>query len=89
MMSRELDQRPPRVHIIAAVLESALDAGASEYVEMCRRLIVADRRGWRTHADQADCEAVLEAYEEICLSGRHADSTPLIEGAKSSDDNRL
>jgi hypothetical protein len=59
-----------------AVLESARDAGATEYVGMCVRLLAADRMGWRSHADKGDWKAVLEAYEEVCQSSR---SDPLTD----------
>jgi hypothetical protein len=57
--------RPPRLHIIHAMLESALDAGAQEYVATCRRLLHADLIGWRRHADREDWKAILEAYEDM------------------------
>ncbi len=56
---------PPRLDIIRQVLESALDAGAQEYVAACRRLLNANSRGWRKHADRRDWRAVLEAYDEL------------------------
>jgi hypothetical protein len=71
MISPILDHRPPRVDIVMAVLESARDAGAIEYVEICVRLLAANRKGWRAHADKGDWKAVLEAYEEVCLSNRN------------------
>jgi hypothetical protein len=36
-----------RRQIILDVLEAAKDAGAVEYIGMCRRLLVLDRMGWR------------------------------------------
>ena len=56
---------PPRRDIIRDVLESALDAGAQDYVAACRRLLSADLIGWRKHADRRDWQAVLEAYEDL------------------------
>ena len=66
MTPQESVSRPPRIDIIHTVLESAREAGVTEYVEICRRLLAADRKGWRTHADRQDWNAVLEAYEEVC-----------------------
>jgi hypothetical protein len=57
--------RPPRLEIIRAVLESALDAGAQEYVAACRRPLRADLIGWRRHADREDWRVVLDAYEDM------------------------
>ena len=71
--------RPPRMDIVDAVLESALDAGVTEYVSICRRLIVANRRGWNSHADKNDWKAVLEAYEDVCRSQRQSEAMSLIE----------
>ena len=69
MKSLELNY-PPRIDIVLVVLESARDAGATEYVEMCARLLGADRKGWRTHADKGDWKTILEAYEQVCLPSR-------------------
>lgn len=57
---------PPRLGIIRLVLESALDAGAEDYVTACRRLLGANLKGWRKHAERRDWQAVLEAYEDLC-----------------------
>ena len=65
MIAREQISTPPRVAIIHHVLESAREAGVTEYVAMCRRLISADLRGRRMHADRNDWKAVLEAYDEL------------------------
>ena len=50
--------QPPRTRIIWQVLEGARDAGDGLVIAACRRLIVADRRGWKGHADPADIEIV-------------------------------
>jgi hypothetical protein len=65
MNSHDNRSLPPRLDIIRAVLGSALDAGAQEYVAACRRLLHADLIGWRRHADREDWKIVLEAYEDM------------------------
>ena len=58
--------RSPRMDLVHAVFESALDAGVTEYVSICRRLIVANRPRMERHADKHHWKAVLEAYEDAC-----------------------
>ena len=50
---------PPRMAIIWDVLERAKDAGDEFVTGCCRRLIAADRIGWRKHADARDYQVVL------------------------------
>lgn len=57
------DNRPPRMRIIWDVLESAKDNGDAIVIAACRRLINADRIGWRKHADPADYRLVLAFAE--------------------------
>jgi hypothetical protein len=40
------------------VLEAAKDAGDETVIAACRRIIVADRLGWRKHGNPADLERV-------------------------------
>lgn len=53
----------PRMQIVWTTLEAAKDAGAQEIVAACRRIITADRIGWRKHGNPADYRMVREAYE--------------------------
>ncbi len=48
----------PRMHITWAVLEAAKDAGDEMVVAACRRIIVAERVGWRRHGNPADLRLV-------------------------------
>ena len=66
MNGRNESSRPPRIDIIHAVLESALDAGATEYVHICGRLLAAERRGWKSMPTEPIGEAMLGAYEDVC-----------------------
>lgn len=52
----------PRMRIVWAVLDAAKDAGDEFVIAACRRLINADRIGWRKHHDPADYSLVLELY---------------------------
>jgi hypothetical protein len=46
------------MHITWAVLEAAKDAGDEMVVAACRRIIVAERLGWRRHGNPADLRLV-------------------------------
>jgi hypothetical protein len=48
----------PRMQIIWSVLEGPQDVGDDHMIAACRRLITADRIGWRRHHDPADWELV-------------------------------
>lgn len=52
----------PRTQITWSVLEAAKDAGDATVVAACRRIIVADRIGWRKHGNPADYAMVLAFY---------------------------
>jgi hypothetical protein len=43
----------PTMHIVWRVLEAAIDVSDQTVTAACRRLIVANRLGWRKHADTA------------------------------------
>ena len=58
-----LDKRPPRMRIVWDVLEAAKDNQDDHVIGACRRLIVADRLGWRKHADMRDWALVKEFVE--------------------------
>jgi len=48
----------PRMQIVWQVLEAAKDNGDQMVIAACRRLIVADRIGWKRHAAKADWQLV-------------------------------
>ncbi|SKA19917.1 hypothetical protein SAMN05428963_1086 [Consotaella salsifontis] len=52
----------PRMQIVWSVLEAAKDAGDELIIAACRRIIVADRIGWRKHGNPADYRLVLDFY---------------------------
>jgi len=58
IMSRARPTEPPRMSITWAVLEAAKDAGDEMVIAACRRVIAADRIGWRKHGNPADLELV-------------------------------
>ena len=53
----------PRMRMVWQVLEAAKDAGDERVIAACRRCIVADRRGWRAHGDEADLRLLREFAE--------------------------
>lgn len=50
----------PRMRIVWDVLESAKDAGDIMVISACRRIIEADRIGWRKHGNKDDMALVME-----------------------------
>lgn len=50
----------PRMQIIWSVLEAAKDAGDAAVAAACRRLIEANRRGWKAHHAPADYQLVRD-----------------------------
>jgi hypothetical protein len=57
-MSEFVPHMPPRMRITWQVLEAAKDAGDEVVIAACRRIIAAERIGWRKHGDPADLELV-------------------------------
>lgn len=53
----------PRLRIIWRVLERAKDCNDETVIAACRRLLRADRLGWRKHA-QAHDKALVFAFNE-------------------------
>jgi hypothetical protein len=53
---------PPRVRITWQVLEAAQDAGDRMVIAACRRIIAADRIGWRKYGNPADLELVYSFH---------------------------
>ena len=53
----------PRMQIVWEVLPAAKDADDVAVIGACRRLINADRIGWRKHANAADYRLVLAFAE--------------------------
>jgi hypothetical protein len=51
---------PPGMRITWEVLEAARDVGDEVVIAACRRIIAANRLGWRKHGDRADLRLVLE-----------------------------
>jgi hypothetical protein len=58
ILSQTHISEPPRMRITWAVLEAAKDAGDEMVIAACRRIIAADRIGWRKHGNPADLELV-------------------------------
>ena len=54
---------PLRMRIVAQVLERAKDAQDEVVIAACRRLIRADKLGWKKHADPHDWKLV-KAFTE-------------------------
>lgn len=52
----------PRMTITWDVLEAAKDAGDETVIAACRRIIRADRLGWKKHGNAEDMKLVLEFY---------------------------
>ena len=52
-----------RMQIVWSVLEAAKDVGDEYVIAACRRLITADRIGWRKHADPADW-CLVQAFND-------------------------
>lgn len=48
----------PRMQIVWNVLEAAYDNRDLMVIAVCRRLIVADRLGWKRHANQSDKDMI-------------------------------
>jgi hypothetical protein len=60
-MNAHLFASTPRVQIVWDVLEAAKVSGDENVAAACRRLIVADRLGWRRHAERGDI-ALVRAF---------------------------
>jgi hypothetical protein len=56
---------PPRMQITFTVLEAAQNVGDAEVTAACRRIITADRIGWRKHGNPADYRTVVAVYDAI------------------------
>lgn len=53
----------PRTALARRVLERAIDAGDALVAAACRRVIRADRLGWRKHGDP-DLLHILRAFDD-------------------------
>jgi hypothetical protein len=53
---------PPRIRITWQVLEAAQDVGDEMVIAACRRIIAADRVGWRKHGHPADLRLVYSFH---------------------------
>lgn len=49
----------PRMEIVWRVLERAIDAEDMDVIEACRRLIIANRLGWRRYTTATDWNIVF------------------------------
>jgi hypothetical protein len=54
-----ITNQPPRMTITWEVLEAAKDAGDEMIIAACRRVITANRIGWRKHGNPADLRLIL------------------------------
>lgn len=52
----------PRMQITWMVLNAAKDAGDDFVIAACRRIITADRIGWKKHGNAADYSMVRDFY---------------------------
>lgn len=52
----------PKMSIVWTVLEAAKDANDAVVIAACRRLIEANRLGWKKYAKVADYNMVVEFY---------------------------
>jgi hypothetical protein len=57
------DVMTPRMTIVWEILERAKDAGDEFVIAACRRLIIADRIGWKRHANKSDW-TLIRAFAE-------------------------
>ena len=55
--------QPLRMSITWQVLEAAKDAGDEAVIAACRRIITANRLGWRKHGKAADLRLILQLAE--------------------------
>jgi hypothetical protein len=56
---------PPRMRITWEMLERAKDAGDRMVIATCRRIIAADRIGWRRHGDPADLALIYSFLPDV------------------------
>jgi len=62
-MTKQRIQMPLRMSITWKILEAAKDAGDEFVIAACRRIITADRIGWRKHGNPSDLCIVLAFAE--------------------------
>lgn len=53
----------PKMHMVWSVLDAAKDNGDELVIAACRRLIVANRLGWKKHAIASDV-AIVRSFAE-------------------------
>ena len=58
-MNDHLFASTPKMGIVWSVLEAAKDNGDEFAIAACRRLIAADRLGWKKHAERSDIKLVM------------------------------
>lgn len=57
--------QPLRMQITWNVLEAAKDAGDEMVIAACRRIIAANRIGWRRHGNSADLRLICEFADAV------------------------
>lgn len=57
--------QPLRMQITWNVLEAAKDAGDEMVIAACRRIIAANRIGWRRHGNSADLRLIYEFADTV------------------------
>ena len=57
----------PRMEIVWRVLDRAIDAEDWDVIEACRRLVVANRLGWRRFTNASDWNLVM-AFDDESVS---------------------
>jgi hypothetical protein len=57
-MATQIREMTLRMQIVWQTLEAAKDAGDGLVIDSCRRLITADRIGWRKHHEPRDWQIV-------------------------------
>lgn len=61
-MTQNRPDTSPRMQITWAVLEAAKDVDDQTVIAACRRIITADRIGWKKHGDAADYRLVSDFH---------------------------
>src|SRR3546814_18565351 len=67
----------PRMQAVWSVLEAAKDNGDEIVIAACRRLIVADRLGWKKHAAAADKALAFSLAESTTRSPHRPAGAPV------------
>lgn len=68
-MTTKYQPQPLRMSITWKVLEHARAAGDEQMVAICRRIIIANRSGWRSHRTPGDLRQVIAYYDAMPRTG--------------------